>query len=85
MRPSLVIPKYHYSLEQRAKAAGGGGAPVTRTGRAFVEVVPAAVGPIGVSECVIDFANARGAPTRITLKSPANLAAPSQGFRRSRA
>ena len=85
MRPSLVIPKYHYSLEQRVKAAERGGAPVTRTAPAFVEVVPAAVGPVGVTECVIDFADARGATMRITLKSPADLAALSQGFWRSRA
>ena len=67
------------------KAAGGGGAPVTRTAPAFVEVVPAAVGPIGVSECMIDFADARGATMRITLKRPADLAALRQGLRRSRA
>ena len=44
-------------------------------------------GPAGVSECVIDLADARGTTLRIALKSPVlpDLAALSQVFWRARA
>ncbi len=50
----------YYSLKQRVEAAGGAGAPVARAAPAFIEVVPAGPTPAGVSEYVIDLADARG-------------------------
>jgi hypothetical protein len=72
----------YYSLKQRVEAAGGAGAPRASAAPAFVEVVPAGLRPAGVTECVIDLADARGATMRISLKSPAlpDLAALSQVF-----
>ena len=77
----------YYSLKQRVEAAGGAGAPVASAGPAFVEMVPTGVGPAGVTECVIDLADARGATMRIALKGPAglDLTALSQCFWRARA
>ena len=77
----------YYSLKQRVEAAGGAGAPVASTPPAFVEVVPIGIGPAGVSECVIDLADARGTTMRIALKSAAlpDLAALSQSLWRARA
>ena len=49
---------------------------MTRTAPAFVEVVPAAVGPIGVSECMIDFADARGATMRDDADHPEEAGRP---------
>ena len=76
----------YYALKQRVDAAAAG-APRASAGTAFVEVVPTGVGPAGVTECVIDFADARGATMRIRVTGPAvpDLAALSQGFWRSRA
>ena len=76
----------YYALKQRVNAAAVG-APVASALPAFIEVVPAGVGPAGVSECVIDLADARGTTMRIALKSPAlpDLAALSQGLWRARA
>ena len=75
-----------YSLKQRVDAAAAG-APRASAGPAFVEVVPTGVGPAGVSECVIDLADARGATMRIRLTGPAlpDLAALSQSFWRAQA
>lgn len=75
------------SLKQRVEAAGGVGAGGARAAPAFVEVVAAGLPPAGVTECVIDFADARGATMRITLTSPAlpDLAVLSQVFWRPRA
>src|SRR6266511_292449 len=72
----------YYSLKQRLEAAG---APCGNAGPAFIEVVPTGPTPAGVSECVIDFADARRT-MRIALKSAAlpDLAALSQSFWRSR-
>ncbi len=74
------------SLKQRVEAAGGAGVPVASPPPAFVEVVPTGVGSAGLSECVIDLADARGT-MRIVLKSAAlpDLAALSQSFWRARA
>jgi hypothetical protein len=73
----------YYSLKQRVEAAG---APRASVGPAFVEVVPTGPTPPGLTECVIDLADARGT-MRIALKSPAlpDLVALSQSFWRSRA
>ena len=75
----------YYALKQRVDAAAAG-APRARARAAFIEVVPAGLPPAGLSECVIDLADARGT-MRITLKSPAlpDLVALSQGFWRPRA
>lgn len=77
----------YYTLKQRLAATGGSHAPGARAAPTFVEVVPAARPPAGVSECVIDLVDARGATMRIALKSPTvpDLAALSQGFWRPRA
>jgi hypothetical protein len=77
----------YYALKQRVEAASGAGTSVASTPPAFVEVVPSGVGPAGLTECVIDLADARGTTMRIALKSPAlpDLAALSQSFWRSRA
>ena len=77
----------YYSLKQRVEGAGGARAPGARVAPAFVEVVTAGLPPAGVSECVIDLADARGATLRIALKSPTvpDLAALSQVFWGSRA
>ncbi len=74
----------YYSLKQRVEAAGPDARPAPP---AFVEVVAAGLPPAGVSECVIDLADARGTTLRIALKSPAlpDLAALSQVFWRARA
>jgi hypothetical protein len=73
----------YYALKQRV----GAGAPGTRVPPAFVEVVTASLPPAGVTDCVIDLADARGATMRIALKSPAlpDLVALSQGLWRARA
>ena len=73
----------YYTLKQRVDPAG---APRGSAGPAFVEVVPTGGGPAGVTECVIDFADARRT-MRIALKSAAlpDLAALSASFWRSRA
>src|SRR3990172_1373445 len=75
----------YYALKQRVDGAAAGG-PRASAPPAFIEVVPAGVGPAGLSECVIDLADARGMTMRIALKSPAlpDLAALSQGLWRSR-
>ena len=75
----------YYALKQRVDAAAAG-APRASAGPAFVEVVAAGLGPAGVSECVIDLADARGT-MRIRLTGPAvpDLTALSQGFWRARA
>jgi len=73
----------YYSLKQRVEGAGGAGAPDGRPATpAFVEVVAAGLRPAGVTECVIDLADARGTTLRIALKSAAlpDLAALSQVF-----
>lgn len=78
----------YYSLKQRVEAAGGAGPRDARPAApAFVEVVAAGLRPAGVSDCVIDLADARGTTLRIALKSPAlpDLAALSQIFWRPRA
>ena len=75
----------YYALKQRVEAAAVG-APRASAPPAFIEVVPAGPLPAGVSECVIDFADARGT-MRIALKSAAlpDLAALSQSFWGARA
>jgi len=75
----------YYALKQRVDAAALG-APGSAP-PAFIEVVPAGPAPAGVTECVIDLADAQGATMRIVLKNPAlpDLAALSQGLLRSRA
>ena len=50
----------YYALKQRVDAVAAG-APRASAGPAFVEVVPAGPTPAGVSECVIDLADTRGA------------------------
>ncbi len=77
----------YYALKQRVQGAGGSRTAGASVAPAFVEVVTAGLPPAGVSECVIDLADAWGATMRIALKSPAlpDLAALSQGFWRSRA
>ena len=76
----------YYALKQRVEAAAAGASRAS-AGPAFVEVVPAGPTPAGVSECVIDLADARGATMRIRLTGPAvpDLAALSQGLWRARA
>ena len=76
----------YYALKQRVDAAAAG-APRASGGPAFVEVVPTGGGPAGVTECVIDFADAHGATMRIALKGLAvvDLTALSQGVWRARA
>jgi hypothetical protein len=78
----------YYSLKQHVEAAGAAGAPDAMPApAAFVEVVAAGLPPAGVSECVIDLADAQGTTLRIALKSPGlpDLGALSQVFWRSRA
>lgn len=77
----------YYALKQRVEAAGGAGAPVASAGPAFVEMVPTGVEPAGVTECVIDVADAHGATMRMALKGLAvvDLMALSQGLWRARA
>jgi hypothetical protein len=77
----------YYSLKQRVEGARRSRAPSVSAAPAFVEVVTAGLPPAGVSECVIDLADARGATMRIALKSPTvpDLAALSQVFWRPRA
>lgn len=74
----------YYALKQRVEAAAG--APVAKATPAFIEVVPTGVGPAGLTECVIDFADARRT-MRIRLTGPAlpDLVALSQSFWRTRA
>ena len=74
------------ALKQRVEGAGGQ-ALGARATPAFVEVVTAGLPPAGVSECVIDLADSRGATMRIALKSPTglDLAMLSEIFWRSRA
>ena len=76
----------YYALKQRVDAAAAG-APRASAPPAFIEVVPAGPTPTGLSECVIDLADARGTTMRIALQSAAlpDLAALSQGLWRSRA
>ena len=76
----------YYALKQRVDAAAAG-APRASAPPAFIEVVPASPTPAGLSECVIDLADARGTTMRIALQSAAlpDLAALSQGLWRSRA
>ena len=75
----------YYALKQRVDAAAAG-APRASAPPAFIEVVPAGPTPAGISECVIDLADARGT-MRIALKSPAlpDLVALSQSLWRARA
>ena len=75
----------YYALKQRVDAAAAG-APRASAPPAFIEVVPGGPLPAGVSECVIDFADARGT-MRIAVKSAAlpDLAALSQSFWGARA
>jgi hypothetical protein len=77
----------YYALKQRVAAADGVRAPGASAAPAFVEVVTTGLPPAGVSECVIDLADARGATMRIALKSLTvpDLAALSQAFWGSRA
>ena len=72
----------YYALKRRVAAAAAGAS----AGPAFIEVVPPGPTLPGVSECVIDLADARGT-MRIALKSAAlpDLAALSQSFLGSRA
>ena len=71
----------YYALKQHVETAAAG-APRASARPAFIEVVPAGPTPAGVSECVIDFADARGATMRIRLTGPTlpDLAALSQSF-----
>ena len=76
----------YYALKQRVDGAAAG-APRTSAPPAFIEVVGAGPTPAGVSECVIDLADARGATMRIRLTGPVlpDLGALSQSFWRARA
>ncbi len=76
----------YYALKRRVDAAAGD-APRGSAGPAFVEVVPSGGVPGGLTECVIDLADARGATLRIRLTGPAlpDLVALSQGVWRARA
>ena len=75
----------YYALKQRVDGAAAG-APRPSAPPAFIEVVGAGPTPAGVSECVIDVADARGT-MRIALKSPVlpDLVALSQSLWRARA
>ncbi len=77
----------YYALKRRVQAAASAGGPRASAPVGFIEVVPGGPTPAGVTECVIDLADARGARMRIALKSPAlpDLAALSQGLWRARA
>jgi hypothetical protein len=69
----------YYSLKQRVESAGRPGATGTP---AFVELVPAVLGPVGSAECLIELEDPRGATMRISLKGtePPDLAALSRAF-----
>src|SRR6266540_953251 len=59
----------YYALKQRVNAAAVGapgtpGASASAPPATFIEVVPGGAGPAGVTECVIDLADARGARMR---------------------
>lgn len=76
----------YYALKERMEDARGARAPGPLAAPTFVEVVPAGRPPAGVSECVIELGDARGATMRIALRSPGlpDLAALSRGFWRGR-